>query len=201
MRLFVRFKLPGALAAVSAGECAMYETLYKRWSPTWQYTADDEKEVKQAFAEPGCLSAALGYDRAAAFTIPRFLRARVPVPSLAIAGGDDPGVGPEVSEALSIFRGLRGGHDSPRRFLSSRVALAVCRGRQRVSEESRVNLELFRPNQPGAQRGAEHSRGTRFKGNSGDRPWCPSCHSGHLPRRLDPRHTYWPCPRSSALNL
>src|SRR5262249_26114504 len=116
-RHFITLVLPGAEARFAANDFAGIEVLWKRWSPTWRYTAADLAPVRNAFAAPGALKAALGYYRAAKFRTPAFLRTPVDVPALAIAGADDPGAPPELFErARRQFRAryevatIPGGH-------------------------------------------------------------------------------------------
>jgi pimeloyl-ACP methyl ester carboxylesterase len=78
----------------------MVETLWRRWSPAWQFERSDLEPVKNAFAAPGCLHAALGYYRAATVRAPRLLRAPIRLATLSIVGADDPGVKSEVFESV-----------------------------------------------------------------------------------------------------
>lgn len=132
IRHFITLRRRGAEARFAANEYAMIGTLWRRWSPTWKYTSSDLAPVKASFAKAGCLHAALGYYRAATLLPPAFLRAKIPVASLAVAGGDDPGVTPAVFEsARSIYTGdyrvatIPGGHfchrESPDDFLEAVV--------------------------------------------------------------------------------
>jgi pimeloyl-ACP methyl ester carboxylesterase len=93
-RHFITLRLPGAEGRFRANNFEMTDVLCKRWSPTWKFTAEDLAPVKKAFAEPGCLNAALGYYRALNPMTPDFMRGPYQMPSLAIAGGDDPQVFP-----------------------------------------------------------------------------------------------------------
>jgi pimeloyl-ACP methyl ester carboxylesterase len=101
IRHFIGLKLPGAESRFAAHDFAGIEVLWKRWSPTWRYTHDDLETVKNLFAAPGALHAALGYYRAAQLRTPAFLREPIRVPTLAIAGADDPGA------PLALFEGAR----------------------------------------------------------------------------------------------
>jgi pimeloyl-ACP methyl ester carboxylesterase len=76
------------------------EDLYRRWSPTWRYTVEDLDAAKNVLAAPGALDAALGYYRAARFRTLAFQRALIAVPTLALAGADDPNVSPALFEAV-----------------------------------------------------------------------------------------------------
>jgi pimeloyl-ACP methyl ester carboxylesterase len=92
VRHFVSLRLPGAAARCARDDFATLSELCRRWSPTWKFTDDDLRSVKESFSVPGSLHAALGYYRALTPTLPECMRARVTVPSLAVAGSDDPGV-------------------------------------------------------------------------------------------------------------
>jgi pimeloyl-ACP methyl ester carboxylesterase len=117
VRHFFTLVLPGAERRFAANDYEMVDVLCRRWSPTWRFTAEDLEPIKNVLAAPGGLHAALGYYRAAKFRTPAFLRAPVDVPTLSIAGADDPGVSPAVFEsARPQFRAgyevatIRGGH-------------------------------------------------------------------------------------------
>ena len=97
-RHFLAFRRKGAAARLRANDFAYIDELVRRWSPAWRPAADETAAVKRAFAEPGCVEAALGYYRAAGNSVPRFLRAPVEVPTLAFAGGSDPAVSPAAYE-------------------------------------------------------------------------------------------------------
>jgi pimeloyl-ACP methyl ester carboxylesterase len=99
LRHFFTFKLPGAARRFARNDYAGVERLYRRWSPTWRYTAEDLDAAKNVLAAPGGLDAVLGYYRAARFRMPAFQRAPVTVPTLCIAGADDPNLGPAEFEA------------------------------------------------------------------------------------------------------
>jgi pimeloyl-ACP methyl ester carboxylesterase len=130
LRHFLTLSLPGAQARFARDDYAMVDVLCRRWSPTWRFTADDLEPVKNAFASPGCLHAALGYYRATELRTPGFMRAKVTVPTLSIAGADDPGISPAVYEGVrKQFQGhyqvtvIGGGHychrESPEAFLAA----------------------------------------------------------------------------------
>ena len=40
---------------------AYVDTIYRRWSPTWQVPPDETAAIKKSFATPGAVEAALGY--------------------------------------------------------------------------------------------------------------------------------------------
>lgn len=92
LRHFGSLSLPWAESRFAANDFAELEMLTRRWSPTWKFTAEDMAPVKACFREPGTVHAALGYYRAAAIRTPAFLKPQVQVPTLVIAGTDDPAV-------------------------------------------------------------------------------------------------------------
>ena len=75
---------------VRADDFAYIDTLVRRWSPSWHVPEDETRAVKQAFAQPGCLTGALGYYRAIRLNAPKALRHRITVPSAVFCGDDDP---------------------------------------------------------------------------------------------------------------
>ncbi|MDP1920429.1 MAG: alpha/beta hydrolase [Myxococcales bacterium] len=99
IRHFVTLSLPGAEARFAKHDFAMMEELITRWSPTWKFSADELAPIKACFREPGTVHAALGYYRAAALRTPDFMAKPVTVPTLNIAGTDDPGVRPAAFES------------------------------------------------------------------------------------------------------
>lgn len=92
-RHFALLKLPGAVGRFRKNDFAMTDELCRRWSPTWRFGPEDMEAVKNAFAAPGCLNAALGYYRAAPAVIPKWLR-KIEVPTVSFAGADDPALSP-----------------------------------------------------------------------------------------------------------
>jgi pimeloyl-ACP methyl ester carboxylesterase len=80
---------------VRRDDFAFLERLWRDWSPGWAWAAEDMAALKQTFAEPGVLTAALGYYRAfftggaAARQTRELLRARIDVPTLALTGATD----------------------------------------------------------------------------------------------------------------
>jgi pimeloyl-ACP methyl ester carboxylesterase len=130
LRHFFALKLPGAARRFARDDFARVELLCRRWSPTWTPTPEELEPVKNAFAAPGSLDAAIGYYRAASFGTPAFLRGTIAVPSLAVAGADDPGIAPAAFEqARRQYSGaysvavIPGGHfchrESPQPFLDA----------------------------------------------------------------------------------
>ena len=114
-RHFIAFRRRRAADRVRAGDFAHVDQLVRRWSPAWDVPPGENDPVKRAFAEPGCLEAALGYYRATGASLPRFLRGKVAVPALAFAGATDSGVRPSAFEkARSWYRaGKASGAVSP----------------------------------------------------------------------------------------
>ena len=93
-------------------------------------TPEDTRAVKQSFATPGSANAAIGYYRAVSVITPKFMRTRIAVPTLAVAGEHDPAVTPaDFERARRQFSGryevaaIPGGHfchrESPEAFVSA----------------------------------------------------------------------------------
>lgn len=99
LRHFLTLSLPGAEARFARHDFAQLELLLRRWSPTWRFTAEDLAPMKACFHAPGTVHGALGYYRASSVFTPAFMKTRVAVPTLCVAGADDPGVGVETYEA------------------------------------------------------------------------------------------------------
>lgn len=89
IRHFFSLSRRGAAARVRRNDFAHVDELVRRWSPAWRFSADENAHVKRAFAEPGCLEAALGYYRAIGLRPPASQLARVSVPTVAFAGETD----------------------------------------------------------------------------------------------------------------
>lgn len=89
VRHFFTLKLPGAAARIRAGDMAHIDELVQRWSPAWKIPAGETEAVKEAFRQPGCLEAAIGYYRALSPFIPASQKKKVSVPAVAFAGTDD----------------------------------------------------------------------------------------------------------------
>lgn len=72
---------------------AFIETLWRRWSPGWDFSTEAIEAVKQRLAQPGVLSASLGYYRHlyswGSGPSQTLLSARIKVPCLVIAGEND----------------------------------------------------------------------------------------------------------------
>ena len=89
-RHFVTLRRRGAAERMLRDELAYVDELVRRWSPGWKDVPPSETAyVKQAFARPGCLDAALGYYRAFTTKLPPSLRLPVLVPTVAFAGEQD----------------------------------------------------------------------------------------------------------------
>lgn len=89
VRHFFSLRRRGAAARVRRDDFAHLDALVRRWSPSWDPEPDETRAVKDAFAEPGSLEAALGYYRALSPRLPAAQRRPVTVPSVAFAGLDD----------------------------------------------------------------------------------------------------------------
>lgn len=132
-RHFATLRMPGAERRFAADDYAMVEVLFQRWSPTWRYTAEDLDPVKDTFAAPGSLRAALGYYRAVRYRTPGYLRAPLAVPVLCIGGTEDPALDQATFERSRRYCAggftlamIPGGHfchrESPRAFLDAVLA-------------------------------------------------------------------------------
>ena len=123
------FVLRGADAArkLRADNLAYIDELVQRWSPVWRVPKDETAAVKAAFAQPGCLEAAVGYYRAATPWLPASLRRKIQVPAVSFAGTDDlfPPEGfdraaPCFEKSYRVIR-MPGGHfmhrEHPERFI------------------------------------------------------------------------------------
>lgn len=89
VRHFFTLSRRNAAKKIRDTDFAYIDELVQRWSPKWDVPADETRAVKAAFAEPGCLEAALGYYRALSPRLPVSHRKRVAVPATAFAGADD----------------------------------------------------------------------------------------------------------------
>jgi pimeloyl-ACP methyl ester carboxylesterase len=91
------FQLPGVAGrALAADDLALLERLWRDWSPGWQDAPVERLRLKATFRAPGVVKAALAYYRALPDLVSsegraswRLLRARVPVPTLALTGARD----------------------------------------------------------------------------------------------------------------
>lgn len=102
LRHFFSLSRPNAAAKIRAEGFATIDMLVERWSsrsspwsaepgaaPSGRVPEAETEAVKQAFREPGCLEAALGYYRAVGVRLPLSQRRKVVVPAVAFAGTDD----------------------------------------------------------------------------------------------------------------
>ncbi|MEM9461328.1 MAG: alpha/beta hydrolase [Myxococcota bacterium] len=95
---FIYLAEDDAEALMRADDFAHVDELYARWSPTWRFEPAETEPVKNAFAAPGSLNAALGYYRASSPVPPPFLQVPLPMDTLTIAGLDDGVMLPEGFE-------------------------------------------------------------------------------------------------------
>ena len=132
-RHFFSLRRRGAAERVRADQFAHVDEILHRWSPAWEVPPDESSAVKRAFAEPGCLDAALGYYRALGPRLPASQRGRIRMPSVAFAGATDFALRPSAFErARRFYDGayevveLPGGHflhrEHPDRFNAELLA-------------------------------------------------------------------------------
>lgn len=115
-RHFFTFKLPGAAKRFAANDYAQLDELVRRWGPTWDFGAEEMEPTKNALSAPGSCDAAIGYYRKLA-PPPKWMKGKISVPTLAVAGDDDPALTPADYEAARRrFSGpysvatIKGGH-------------------------------------------------------------------------------------------
>jgi pimeloyl-ACP methyl ester carboxylesterase len=106
-------------AAVAEGDFAFLERLWRDWSPSWRYAAEEIEDVKQTFRQPGVLQAALGYYRATlnperqdaelAELQARLSMEPITVPTMVMHGGEDGCIGADLVAGMEgLFpNGLR----------------------------------------------------------------------------------------------
>ena len=106
------FQMPFAEAAVSLNEYAFIRRLWQDWSPGWDFPESSLQAVISTLAEPGVLTAALGYYRALFDPAQQAARyatdqARIgepiAVPTLHLHGALDGCIGPELLEGMEQF--------------------------------------------------------------------------------------------------
>ena len=92
-RHFVSLRLPGAAYRLRRRNFALVDTYYRRWSPQWRIRPEDTAAVKSVFSNPASLRAAIGYYRGTPLggRIEAFRGRKIPMPTLTVAGPDDPG--------------------------------------------------------------------------------------------------------------
>ena len=128
-RHFVSLRLPGATYRMRRRKFALVDTYYRRWSPSWRFDSAETAPVKEVFSNPNSLRAAVGYYRGTRLggRIESFRGRKIAVPTLVVAGLDDPGPSLDQYErARRKFSGpyrveaLPGGHfvhrESPEEF-------------------------------------------------------------------------------------
>ncbi len=87
---------------------AFVDRLWRDWSPGWRYAAADIAPVKECFAQPGALEAALGYYRALPSSLlqhratRRAVFGKITVPTLSVAGVDDGCMGIEMFDRQDV---------------------------------------------------------------------------------------------------
>ncbi len=89
VRHFFYLRRRSVAKTIRSTDYAYIRELVHRWSPTWNPPEDELEPVLEAFRQPGCLEAALGYYRALRPGVPEGQRKRVTVPAVAFAGQDD----------------------------------------------------------------------------------------------------------------
>ena len=139
-RHFFSLRARGMAGRMRADAFALVDELLHRWSPAWDVPPGESAAVKRAFAEPGCVEAAVGYYRALGLKLPASQRGRIRMPAIAFAGATDFALSPSAFErARSWYEDayevitLPGGHflhrEHPAEFNAALVArLAGLRG-------------------------------------------------------------------------
>lgn len=97
LRHFVAFQLRGrAVAKMRENDFAGVDALYRRWSPTWNFSPEETAPIKETFRVPGSLEGALSYYwHFASQTKEEARRAReldkksIPVPATIVLGTAD----------------------------------------------------------------------------------------------------------------
>ena len=97
-RHFVTLRRPSAGERLRANGFAGVDALVRRWSPAWDVPVGETDAVKQAFAVPACLEAALGYYRALTLRPPASQLDAIRMPAVAFAGATDFALRPAVYE-------------------------------------------------------------------------------------------------------
>lgn len=125
IRHFFTLSRRGAGKRVRKNDFALIDTLVRRWSPGWDVPAVETAKVKEVFARPDSLDAALGYYRAIGSKTPAAHQAKISVPTVAIGSERDGGT--SLERARSRFTGsydvvlMPGGHflhrQHPERFI------------------------------------------------------------------------------------
>ncbi|HKU43017.1 MAG TPA: alpha/beta hydrolase [Polyangiales bacterium] len=89
MRHFFPLRRKHTAQHVRAENFAYLDRLVHRWSPTWQFSEADMAAVKETFAHPESLDAALAYYRAVSRQLPAPLLQPIAVPSAVFVGRED----------------------------------------------------------------------------------------------------------------
>lgn len=116
VRHFFTLRRKGEAARIRAEQFRTIDELVQRWSPAWKVPPGETDAVKAAFAEPGCLEAALGYYRAITPFVPASQKRKIAVPAVAFAGLDDNVPTSAYERARRRYLGeyevvrMRGGH-------------------------------------------------------------------------------------------
>jgi pimeloyl-ACP methyl ester carboxylesterase len=107
------FQTPLAEMAVAHDDFAFLEHLWTDWSPGWSWPAEEMAALKETFAQPGVLAAALGYYRHTfnpALQRPELAVAQgltqlepISVTSLYFHGARDGCIGVELAEGMEAF--------------------------------------------------------------------------------------------------
>lgn len=88
-RHMIGLTFPGAEGRFAERDFQGVRTLYERWSPEHKWTEAELDAVKNCFAAPGSLEAALAYYRQHSPLMPAWLTRKVVVPTLVVAGESD----------------------------------------------------------------------------------------------------------------
>jgi pimeloyl-ACP methyl ester carboxylesterase len=134
VRHFLTFRFASADARLAADDFRHVDELVRRWSPAWDVPPDETRPVKEAFAHPGVVAAALGYYRAIGLRPPPSQLGRIRVPSAVFSGTDDGVLKPADYERARRFYEaphtvvhMPGGHflhrEHPQRFLDELLPL------------------------------------------------------------------------------
>jgi len=113
------FQTPFADVALAHDDYAFIERLWRDWSPGWRFPAEEMRQLKDVFRQPGVAAAALGYyramfnpalqDPALATLQNRMMLEPIDVPALMLHGANDGCMGAELVEGMDAYfpRGLR----------------------------------------------------------------------------------------------
>ncbi|MCV7213775.1 alpha/beta hydrolase [Mycobacterium crocinum] len=117
VRHFAAYKLPGAAKRFARNNFEALPAIYRRWSPTWTPDFSEFDAVRECFSSPGSLDAAFGYYRKLSPLPSASLKKKITVPTVVIAGTDDPVAEPsDYRRAARMFKGeyiveeVPGGH-------------------------------------------------------------------------------------------